>query len=55
MKSFVALDDVISDTAREQKYQEISKLLNEIGTTLRIIENVTPWANKAELYIGLIK
>ena len=55
MKSFGALDDIISDTAREQKYQDMSKLLNEIGTTLRIIENVTPWANKAELYIGLIK
>eukprot|EP00957_Ditylum_brightwellii_P161649 12307352-Ditylum_brightwellii.AAC.1 len=27
----------------------------EIGTTLRILEKGTPWANKAELYMGLIK
>ena len=27
----------------------------KIGTTLRIIEEGTPWANKAELYIGLLK
>jgi hypothetical protein len=29
--------------------------LGEIGTTLRVLEEGTPWANKAELYIGLIK
>jgi hypothetical protein len=28
---------------------------NGIGTTLRALEEGTPWANKAELYIGLIK
>jgi hypothetical protein len=28
---------------------------NEIGTTLRVLEEGTPWSNKAELYIGLIK
>ena len=26
-----------------------------MGTTLRVLEEGTPWANKAELYIGLIK
>ncbi len=26
-----------------------------IGTTLRALEEGTPWANKAELYIGLLK
>ena len=26
-----------------------------MGTTLRVLEEGTPWANKAELYIGLMK
>ena len=26
-----------------------------MGTTLRVLEENTPWSNKAELYIGLIK
>jgi hypothetical protein len=30
------------------------KFCNEIGTTLRALEEGTPWSNKAELYIGLI-
>jgi len=31
------------------------KVLGEIGTTLRVLEEGTPWSYKAELYIGLIK
>ena len=31
------------------------KFCNEIGTTLRLLEKNTPWSNKAELYIGIIK
>jgi hypothetical protein len=33
----------------------VTLFLGEIGTTLRVLEEGTPWANKAELYIGLIK
>ena len=28
---------------------------NNIGTALRVLEEGTPWSNRAELYIGLIK
>ena len=28
---------------------------NDIGTSLRHLEEHTPWANTTELYIGLIK
>jgi hypothetical protein len=35
--------------------QDMRKFCNEIGTTLRALEEGTPWSNKAELYIGLIK
>ena len=54
-KEIGAPDAIISDAAREQKSQELRKFCSEIGTTLRIREEGTPWANKAELYIGIIK
>jgi hypothetical protein len=54
-KEVGAPDAIISDAAPEQKSQEMKKFLNEIGTTLRVLEEGTPWANKAELYIGLVK
>jgi len=28
---------------------------NQVGTTLRILEEITQWANRAELYIGFLK
>ena len=28
---------------------------HKIGTILRVLEEGTPWANKVELYIGLLK
>ena len=34
---------------------ELKKFCNDISTTLRALEEGTPWSNKAELYIGLIK
>ena len=35
--------------------QEVRKFCNDIGTTLQALEEGTPWSNKAELYIGLLK
>ena len=29
--------------------------LNKIATTLRLLEHNTQWANRAELYVGLVK
>ena len=46
---------MIHDASRSQKSQEVPKYCNDIGTTLRVLEENTPWANKAELYIGIIK
>jgi hypothetical protein len=41
--------------AGEQTPQPLRKFFNEIGTMLRVLEEGTPWVNKADLYIGLIK
>ena len=46
---------IIVDMAGEQMSQEVRKFCNHIGTTLWALEEGTPWSNKAELYIGLLK
>ena len=35
--------------------KELQQFLTEIGSTLRLLEDTTPWVNKVELYIGIIK
>jgi hypothetical protein len=54
-KEIGAPDAIIADAAREQKSLELWKFCSKIGTTLRVLEEGTPWTNKAKLYIGLIK
>ena len=46
---------IICDAAREQTSSALKQFCNGMGTTLRVLEEGTPWANKAELYIGLMK
>ena len=50
-----APDAIICDAAGEQKSNAVKKFCHQIGTTLRYLEESTPWANLSELYIGLIK
>ena len=54
-KELGAPDAIVCDAAREQTSHELRSFCNKIGTTLRVLEENTPWANRAELYIGLIK
>jgi hypothetical protein len=54
-KEIGAPDALIFDISREQTSQPMRKFCHEIGTSLRVLEEGTPWGNKAELYIGLIK
>ena len=54
-KEVGASDAFICDAAREQTSHPMRAFCAEIGTTLRVLEEGTPWANKAELDIGLIK
>ena len=48
-------DAIICDATSDQKSKSLQNFLGKIGTTLIILGEGTPWANKAELYIGLIK
>ena len=45
----------ICDSAKAQKSKEVKELLTSIGKSLRLLEVRTPWANKAELYVGLMQ
>ena len=48
-------DAIILDAASEKTSKALRKYCSDIGTTLRYLEEGTSWANKAELFIGLIK
>jgi hypothetical protein len=50
-----ASDAFIADMSCEQRPREVKRFCNDIGTTLRALEERAPWSNKAELYIGLLK
>jgi hypothetical protein len=54
-KEIGAPEAFVADMSGEQMSKEVKTFCTEIGTTLRALEEGTPWANKAELYIGLIK
>ena len=54
-KEIGAPESIICDGSGEQSSTELRKYSSDIGTTLRLLEEGTPWSNKAELYIGLIK
>ena len=54
-KEIGAPDAFVADMSGEQMSKEVKQFCNDIGSTLRALEEGTPWANKAELYIGLLK
>jgi hypothetical protein len=54
-KEVGAPEAFIVDSARAQKSKDVRLFCSKIGTALRILEEGTPWANKAELYIGFLK
>ena len=46
---------LVVDPSGEQTSKGVRRFCNQVGTTLRILEEHTQWANRAELYIGLLK
>ena len=54
-KEIGAPDATVCDASGEQMSQDLKSFLNKIGTSLRVLEDGTPWANKAELCTGLLK
>ena len=54
-KEIGAPSAIICDHSAEQTSKEMKKFCGELGTSLKVLEEGTPWANRAELYIGIIK
>ena len=52
-KEIGVTEAIISDSHKCKKSKEVKLFFNKIGTTLRILEVSTQWANKAGLYVGL--
>ena len=54
-KEIGAPTSIIAFMSGERMSHDVRKFCNDIGTTLWALEEGTPWSNKAELYIGLLK
>ena len=48
-------ESLLLDPSGEQTSNKVKSYCHKVGTTLRILEESTQWANRAELYIGLFK
>ena len=48
-------DAIVCDMASKQLSSDVKQFCNAMGTTLRALEEGTPWSNKAKLYIKLMK
>ena len=46
---------LVVDGHKAQTSNKTKQFCLQVGTTLRVLERGTPWANRAELYIGLLK
>jgi hypothetical protein len=53
-KDVGAPDVLLCDPHPTQKQRKVKEFCTQIGTTLKVLEAQTQWANRAELYIGLI-
>ena len=48
-------ETLVCDPSGEQSSARVKNFCNQVGLTLRFIEEATQWANRAELYIGQFK
>lgn len=46
---------LVVDPSGKQTSKSVHNYYHKVGTTLRVLEKSTEWANRAELYIGLFK
>jgi hypothetical protein len=47
--------NLVADPHPSQTKSSVRRFCDQVGTTLRLLEKSTQWANRAELYIGLLK
>ncbi len=46
---------LVADPPKSQESKEVRDFCNKIGTTLCLLDQNTRWANRADLYVGLMK
>ena len=46
---------LVCDPSGEQTSKEVKHFCHQVGMTLRVLEESTQWANRAERYVGLFK
>lgn len=46
---------LVVDPSGEQTSRQVRRFCHQVGTSLRILEEATQWANRAELYIRIFK
>ena len=46
---------LVVDPSGEQTSRQVKRFCHQVGTSLRILEEATQWANRAELYIRIFK
>ena len=54
-KNVGAFEILVCDPHLSQESHEVKGLFKKIGNTLRLLDQNTQWANRAELYVGLVK
>ena len=54
-KNYGVPNALVADPAREQILGETKKFCQQCDTDINQLEKGTPWANRAELYIGIMK
>ena len=47
--------NLVVDPSGEQTSTKVKRFSNQVGMTLKVLEESTQWANRAELYVGLFK
>ena len=47
--------NLVFDPSGEQTSNDVNQFCHQVGTTLRVLEESTQWANRVELYIGILK
>ena len=48
-------EKLVMDAHPAQTSSATRRLCSQVGTIMKVLEQGTPWANRAELYIGLLK
>ena len=46
---------IVANSHKCHKSKEVRQFCDKIGTTICVLEGLTQWANRAELYFGLFK